>query len=297
MLCRLARGQSPSRERCARPRSSTRAPRCALLRRLRLPLPLSSRLCRCGGELDGLGDRHAACATAGVLVRRACPFERAAARVCCEAGARVAANVALRDLNLGVPVSDGRRLEVVANCLSAFGGIQVAVVVTLVSPLRRDGSSRPRADSEPGLALREATERKRRATFPEFQGARRCRPIVFAAEFGGRWGEEAEAFLQKLACGRALASPAAQRGAVAAAYARRSGQMLAIAAQTAFASSLCELPIDSALAVYASAPPEGDVLSDARRARSHRCGILGGSTGLSRRNKAQHAPSVRAAQH
>ena len=108
-----------------------------------------------------------------------------------------------------------------------------------MSPLRRDGSSRPQADSEPGLALREATERK---------------------------GEEAEAFLQKLACGRALASPAAQRGAVAAAYARRWGQMLAIAAQTAFASSLCELPIDSALAVYASAPPEGDVLSDARRA-------------------------------
>ena len=80
--------------------------RCVLLRRLRLPLPLSSRLCRCGG---------AACATAGVLVRRACPFERAAARVCYEVGARVATNVALRDLNLGVPVSDGRRLEVVAN--------------------------------------------------------------------------------------------------------------------------------------------------------------------------------------
>ena len=53
----------------------------------------------------------------------------------------------------------------------AFGGIQVAVDVMLVSPLLRDGSSRPRADSEPGLALREATERKRRATYPEFQGA------------------------------------------------------------------------------------------------------------------------------
>ena len=98
--------------------------RCVLLRRLRLPLPLSSRLCRCGGELDGLGDHRAACATAWVLVRRACPFERAAARVCYEAGARVATNVALRDLNLGVPVSDGRRLEVVANGLPAFGGIQ-----------------------------------------------------------------------------------------------------------------------------------------------------------------------------
>ena len=222
--------------------------RCVLLRRLRLPLPLSSRLCRCGGELDGLGDHRAACATArswsGALA------QRAAARVCYEAGARVATNVALRDLNLGVPVSDGRRLEVVANGLPAFGGIQVAVDVTLVSSRRR-----------------EVTERKRRATYPEFQGARRCRLIVFAAEVGSRCGEEAEAFLQKLAGGRVLASSAAQRGAVAAAYVRRWGQILAIAAQTAsFASSFCELPIDSALAVYASAPPEGDVLSDARRA-------------------------------
>ena len=49
---------------------------------------------------------------------------RAAARACYEAGARVATNVALRDLNLGVPISDGRRLEVVANGLPAFGGIQ-----------------------------------------------------------------------------------------------------------------------------------------------------------------------------
>ena len=105
-----------------------------------------------------------ACATAGVLVRRACPFERAAARVCYEAGAQVATNVALRGLNLGVPVSVRRRLEVVANGLPAFGGIQVAVDVTLVSPLRRGGGSR-----------------------------------------------EAEAFLQKLACGRELASPPAQR--------------------------------------------------------------------------------------
>ena len=200
-----------------------------------LHLANARRVYHAGRRSPLLGDHRAACATEGVLVRRACPFERAAARVCYEAGARVATNVALRDLNLGVPVSDGRRLEVVANCLPAFGGIQVAVDVTLVSPLRRDGSSRPRADSEPGLALREATERKRRATYPEFQGARRCRLIVFAAEVGGRWGE-AEAFLQKLACGRALASPAEQRGAVAAAYARRWGQMLAIAAQTASAS-------------------------------------------------------------
>ena len=44
--------------------------RCVLLRRLRLPLPLEARACRCGGALDELGDHRAACPTAGVLVRR-----------------------------------------------------------------------------------------------------------------------------------------------------------------------------------------------------------------------------------
>ena len=162
--------------------------RCVLLRRLRLPLPLEARACRCGGALDELGDHRAACPTAGVLVRRACPLERAAARICREAGARVATNVFLRDLNLGLPLTDGRRLEVV---------------------------------------------------------------------------EETEAFLHRIAQGRALASPAAQRTAVAAAYRRRRGQMLAVAAQGAFAASLCQLPTDVGDA-YASAPLEGDVLSDAR---------------------------------
>ena len=55
-----------------------------------------------------------------------------------------------------------------------------------------------------------------------------------------------------------------QRSAVAAAYRRRWGQKLAVAAQGAFAASLCQLPTDVGDA-YASAPLEGDVLSDARR--------------------------------
>ena len=111
------------------------------------------------------GGHRAACPTAGVLVRRACSLERAAARICREAGARVATNVFLRDLNLGL-LTDGRRLEVVAHGLPAFGGVLVAVDVTLASPLRRDGSSRSRADHEPGLALRTAAERKHRVTYP-----------------------------------------------------------------------------------------------------------------------------------
>ena len=96
--------------------------RVMLLRRLHLPLPLAPKRCACGGLLDVYGDHRSACAQVGVLARRAGPLERAAARICKEAGARVASHVALRDLNLDVLASDGRRREVVANGLPLWQG-------------------------------------------------------------------------------------------------------------------------------------------------------------------------------
>ena len=115
--------------------------RVLLLRRLRFPLPLAPRRCRCHGELDPLGDHRSACATSGVLATRALPLEHAVARVCREAGARVARHVRLADMNLDVPVSDERRIEVVANGLPLWHGSQLALDATIVCPLTRRGES------------------------------------------------------------------------------------------------------------------------------------------------------------
>ena len=71
--------------------------------------PPTARVCRCGGELDILGDHRAACATAGVLVRRAVPVERVVAQICREAGGRVATDVFLRELNLASLMPDAWR--------------------------------------------------------------------------------------------------------------------------------------------------------------------------------------------
>ena len=49
------------------------------------------------------------------------------ARVCREAGATVALNVRLRDLNVDVARQDERRIEVIANGLALWGGSQLAV--------------------------------------------------------------------------------------------------------------------------------------------------------------------------
>ena len=99
-----------------------------MLRRLRLPLPLSVRSCRCGRLLDTLGHHRAAWATTGVLGLRGWAFESVAARVCREGGARVRANVFVRDMDLAEHSRlDCRRLEVVADGLPLFGGVQLAI--------------------------------------------------------------------------------------------------------------------------------------------------------------------------
>ena len=74
--------------------------RLLLCRRLRLPLPSSSRTCRCGRQLNVFGHHRAACAQAGVLGKTGFALKCAAAQMCTE-GARVATNVFVRDLDLG----------------------------------------------------------------------------------------------------------------------------------------------------------------------------------------------------
>ena len=105
-----------------------------LLRRVRLPLPLSVRRCSCGRFLDHFGHHRAACSTVGVLSRRGFAVESAIAQICREGGARVSTNIFLRDLDLDLvhfSTCDGRRLEVVAEGLSLFGGSQLAFDATL----------------------------------------------------------------------------------------------------------------------------------------------------------------------
>ena len=116
--------------------------RVLLLRRLHLRLHHSSVRCRCGRPFDPFGHHRIACARTGELGRRAFAVESAGARVCREAGGRVAVNVMVRDMDIAAPdPRDGRRLEIVVDGLPLFGGAQFAVDSTLVSALHCDGSA------------------------------------------------------------------------------------------------------------------------------------------------------------
>ena len=152
------------------PLTRTESPlfRVLLQRRLRLRLPLSKRMCGCGHSIDSFGHHHAACSRTGVLGRRGFAVERAAAR---EAGGRVANNMFVRNMDLGVPrAADSRRLEVVVDGLPLFGGVQLAVDTTLVTAY--------------GVALAEPRRTKER-TYPELVG-----PGSRASGFGSGGGRQ-----------------------------------------------------------------------------------------------------------
>ena len=236
--------------------------RVLLLRRLRLPLPLSARVCRCRRILDPLGDHRAACAQAGVLRGRGVPLERTAARICREAGARVTSNTRLSDLNLEhIDRHDDRRIEVIANGLPLWGGAQLAVDTTLVSPLTSSSQPRRRAGQYTGAALQDARRSKER-TYPELLRSRRCRLVVFALEIGGRWSQEATTFLRLLAHTKARAAPDILRQAVKASLLSRWSAILTHAAQHAFAASLLDLDCAGPSTVDGDGPSTSQLLSE-----------------------------------
>ena len=97
---------------------------------------------------------------------------------------------------------DSHRLEVVADGLTLWRGAQLAIDTTMESPLRRDGTTRPRAANFDGAALGVA-QRRKEATYPELSGeGGRARLVVVAEEVGGRWSAETAQFLTALAKAR-----------------------------------------------------------------------------------------------
>ena len=217
--------------------------RVLLLRRLRLPLPLTGRNCRCGQPLDSSGHHRAACARAGVLGRRGFAVESVAARICREAGGRVTTNVMVRDMDLLRPeVHDTRRLEVVVDGLSLFGGVQLAVDTTVVSALHANGDARRNAARRDGMAL-EAARRRKERMYPELTArGGRARLVVLGVEVGGRWSTETRSFLSQLAHGRARSERLLMRKRVEQAWRLRWGSLLSCAVARAVAMSLLDLP-------------------------------------------------------
>ena len=135
-----------------------------------------------------------------------------------------------------------RRIEVIANGLPLWGGVQLAVDTTLVSPLTAAGAPRRARGCTTGAALRLARQAKER-TYPELCRSARSRLTVLALEVGGRWSAEAAGFVRQLARCRARAAPATAGSAATSAYALRWSALISFAATRAFCASLLALPL------------------------------------------------------
>ena len=133
-------------------------------------------------------------------------------------------------------IDDGR-IEVIANSLALWGGAQLAVNTTLVSPLTRAGEPRRRAGCFAAAALHHARKAKER-TYPELFRNSRCRLVVLGIEVGGRWSEEAAAFITNLARAKTRDTPAPLRHAATTSLISRWTAFLTHAALSAFAASL-----------------------------------------------------------
>ena len=235
--------------------------RILMLRRLRLPLPLTERVCRCRRNLDPLGDHRAACARAGVLRSRGVALEHAAARVCREAGARVTMHTRLANLNIpAVQRIDDRTIEVIANGLPLWHGSQLASDTTLVSPLTAAGEPRRRGGWYAAAALHTARRNKQR-TYPELLASARCRLVVMGMEVGGRWSQESAEFLRLLAQHKARSAPAPLQHATVTSLISRWSAILAHAGMHAFAASLLSLPADGLANGEGVLPPLGQLLA------------------------------------
>ena len=80
---------------------------------------------------------------------------------------------------------DARRLEVVVDWLSLFGGAQLAIDTTLVCLLGRDGTAKRGAASRDEFSLMVVRQRKER-NFPELSGEGGCaRSVVLLAKVVG----------------------------------------------------------------------------------------------------------------
>ena len=119
----------------------------------------------------------------------------------------------------------------------SWGGTQLAIDTTPVSPLTRDGYPCRRAGQFTGAALHDARKRKER-TYPELIRSRRCRVVVLGIETGGRWSEEASMFVKLLAQAKPRQAPSLLQASLSAALISRWPALLSHAATQAFAASL-----------------------------------------------------------
>ena len=215
--------------------------------------------------LDAYGDHLASCMLSGRVKGRATPLEKTLARVCKEAGGRVLPSHPLSKMRIGVPPSDNRNIEVYVCGLDCFNGVPLVLDVTMVSPLQCNGNPHPRADIEPGVRMKKRVSEKEEFYEELVDATERgeVKFMILPCEIGGRWGDTWFELIRVLAHAKALRAPKLLRRSAEFAWSQRWWNMLSVAAQGSFASSLLgQVPEFKGGYV----PRHSDVIGDSRYA-------------------------------
>ena len=113
-------------------------------------------------------------------------------------------NVMVRDIDVAANLGDARRLEIVADGLPMFGGVQLAIDTTLVSAC--DATVPPFPDALTSMVQLSKLQKEEGAGLSGPRG--RARLVVLAGKVGGRWSEETRDFLNQLARSKVRHEPA-----------------------------------------------------------------------------------------
>ena len=119
----------------------------------------------------------------------------------------------LREMNITVPASDEREIEVLASGLPLNHGGQLTVDITLRCALNSFGEATPNDATVNGATLLRA-RRDKETKYWELLHESRCQLIVVGIETDGRWSDEALRFVEQMAYTRSReAAPALRRSA------------------------------------------------------------------------------------
>ena len=102
-------------------------------------------------------------------------------------------NAKLRDMNVEVRADDERAIEVLASGFPIHQGAQLAVDITVRSPLTSTGLARPGAATTDASAGRARADKE--AKYTELLQGNRCHLVVMGLETGGRRSTEATTFV------------------------------------------------------------------------------------------------------
>ena len=175
-----------------------------------------------------------------------------------EVRATVALNVRLRDLNVDAARQDERRIEVIANGLALWGGAQLAVDTTLVSPVTSAGA--PRRSALP--ALHPLSRAKPRSAPTQSSDSLRDASLSSSLSSSVAAGALKLPPLSDFSRASARAPPRLPPAVPVSAFAARWSALLSFAAARAFAASLLSLPLGGTTNVDGEPPLLSDILAE-----------------------------------